>query len=998
MMHSPFHRLALLTLLVGCMLGIRLQGSNAVAAEEPTTAASDAALRFDRDVLPIFKAKCVECHNTDSRKAELDLSSAAGLAAGSESGSLVEPGKVDESLLFDMVDSESMPPEGEEPLTAAELKILKRWIISGAAGLESAAASNGEPEVTQHDVLQITRLRCTVCHGPRKQEGELDLSSVESMLAGGKSGPAFVLDHPEESLALEKMKSGEMPPKKMLIAAGVKPVEAGEIELISKWLSAGAPVVEITPDVANGEPDPLVTDEERQFWSFQSPTRPPVPESSERDEVINPIDAFVLEKLAEQGLRFSPEADRLTLIRRATYDLTGLPPDPEEVAQFVSDERPDAYERLIDRLLDSPHYGERYARYWLDLAGYADSEGKRSADPIRPNAYRYRDYVIRSLNADKPYDRFLVEQLAGDELADYEHAESISQEMMDNLVATAFLRMAPDGTGSDIVNTVVERMEVIADEINIFSSVVMGLTMKCAQCHSHKYDPIPQRDYYRLKAVFQGAYDEHDWLRPTSVANQSKSDAMGRRYLAHVTDKEREAWEKHNAELERKIAAKKAARDSRAEKLTNDVLDEQLVKLPEALHDDLRKMLATPDDERSEVQKYLAEKFEAELTVDESELRRRDDKFTRLDRELKDLQATVLPEPVIRALWDRGEPSPTYINLRGDPLSPGRLVGPGVPSVLCDDTETFDVQPPWPGATQTGRRLALARWVTEPDHPLTSRVMVNRLWKYHFGRGIVASLDNFGKLGTPPTHPDLLDWLAVEFVDRGWSMKAMHRLMMTSRTYRQSSTLAPEHERVDPENLLYARMPIRRLEAEVVRDAILAVAGQLDETPFGPPDAVDVRPDGLVTSVRGPNGWRRSIYVQQRRKTIPTILENFDLPQMIPNCIQRNDSIVASQALHLMNNGMIRELADDFAERVLSQSGSDPYEQVERVFWLSFGRAPSAEERNASLVTLSALAEHWAAHSPDTIDAGAAEQIAAEQALGSFCHAILNSAAFLYVD
>lgn len=226
----------------------------------------------------------------------------------------------------------------------------------------------------------------------------------------------------------------------------------------------------------------------------------------------------------------------------------------------------------------------------------------------------------------------------------------------------------------------------------------------------------------------------------------------------------------------------------------------------------------------------------------------------------------------------------------------------------------------------------------------------------------------------------------------------MHRLMMTSRTYRQSSMLTPKLEELDPENHLYARMPIRRLEAEVVRDAILAVAGQLDETPFGPPDGVDVRADGLVTSVRGPNGWRRSIYVQQRRKTIPTILENFDLPQMIPNCVQRSDSIVASQALHLMNNGMIRELADDIAERVLSQSGSDPYEQVERVFWLALGRAPSDEERNASLATLSALAEHWAAHSPDTIDAGAAEQIAAEKALGSFCHAILNSAAFLYVD
>jgi hypothetical protein len=622
--------------------------------------------------------------------------------------------------------------------------------------------------------------------------------------------------------------------------------------------------------------------------------------------VRNPIDRFILEKLEARGLSLSPEADRWTLLRRASFDLTGLPPEPGEVEAFLENRSPEAYEHLIDRLLASPRYGERWGRYWLDLAGYADSEGKREQDLPRPHAWRYRDYVIQSFNADKPYDRFLLEQIAGDELADFEQAAEITPEVYDNLVATGFLRMAPDGTWANITGYVPDRLEVIADEIDVLGSAVMGLTLKCARCHSHKFDPIPQRDYYRLAAVFKGAYDEYDWVKPDlrPGAAPLSEDAIGGRHLPHVTTAERRDWEKRSA-----------------------------------------------------------------------------------------AEGKPLPEPRIQALWDRGEPTPTYIYRRGDYLSPGKLVGPGVPSVLTDGKTPFEVRPPWPGAKQTGRRLAFARWLVKPDHPLTARVMVNRIWKHHFGAGLVATLANFGKAGAQPTHPELLDWLAHEFVQQGWSIKHMHRLMMTSAAYRQTSAITPQSERLDPSGTLYSRMPMVRLDAEALYDSLLLTAGQLDERRFGPGDAVHVRADGLVTPVGTPRGWRRLIYVEQRRKQIATHLETFDFPQMNPNCIERRDSTVAPQALHLMNNGMIEQLAGQFAERVQREAGSEPRRQIERAYLIALSRSPSDEERQIGLDALSELTQQWAKQAGAT-----AGDEPARRALVTFCQTLVNSASFLYVD
>lgn len=910
---------------------------------------------FEQHVQPIFQKHCVRCHNDVTSKAELDLSSAAGVFRGGESGATVVPGSLDESLLYDMVHEGFMPPEEDKKLSEAEVATIRDW-IAGGARLEKGSPQEliAASEVSNHDIEPLLLLRCAVCHGLRKQEGGLDVRTKESLLKGGKSGPAIVLGKPEESLLLKKIHAGEMPPRKKLIEAGVFPLSDSEVELLTRWIKLGAPEVHVEPDVATTEPDPLVTDEDRQFWAFQPPRRPAVPSVSHSEQVANPIDAFLLARLEQQGLTFSPPADRLTLLRRASFDLTGLPPTPEDIALYMADNAPNAYERMIDRLLASPRYGERWARHWLDAAGYADSEGKRSADPLRPNAYKYRDYVIRAFNDDKPYDRFLLEQIAGDELVDVENAKTVTQEMVDNLVATGFLRMAPDGTGSDVVNRVPERLEVVADEIDIFSTTVMGLTIKCARCHSHKYDPIPQRDYYRLVAVFKGAYDEHDWLKPASVPGQTVGNRPSRT-LALGTPEQWAEVEANNREIERQI-----------------------------------------ENQRQQLEQ-LAQRLKAERNLEDKEVAQQAEYINlkrTVDRQIQSLQSQKQAEPQVRALWDRGEPSPTYIYRRGDYLQPSRLVGPGVPSVLTDGRTPFDVQPPWPGAKKTGRRLALARWLIQPDHPLTARVMVNRIWQHHFGRGIVASVGNFGKLGTPPTHPELLDWLATEFVERGWSIKAVHRLIMTSTAYRQSSAVTEELVAADPNNELLSRMPLRRLSAEELNDSLLAVSGKLSLAMYGRPDPVEVRADGLVTPQPKDGLWRRSVYVQHRRTQLPTVLETFDQPQMNPNCVERVDSTVAQQALYLMNNGMVRQLATAFAQRVAAQA-EDATAQVERAILLAYSRPATSQERQQGVQALDELTAAWRDHLQSQ---GEDDADARQRALASYCHALLNSAEFLYVD
>ncbi|HCE05686.1 MAG TPA: hypothetical protein DEQ62_05080, partial [Verrucomicrobiales bacterium] len=437
---------------------------------------------------------------------------------------------------------------------------------------------------------------------------------------------------------------------------------------------------------------------------------------------------------------------------------------------------------VVDRLLASPAYGVRWGRHWLDMAGYSDSEGKRNADMIRDHAWRYRDYVINAFNSDKPYDQFLIEQIAGDELVDYTDAEAVDETVIEKLVATGFLRMAPDGTSANPVNRVEDRLQVIDDELQILAGGVMGLTLKCAKCHDHKYDPISQRDYYSFAAIFKAAYDEYNWLTPQAFRNQWAGSS--RRHLAVALPAERKAVEDHNTKIDAEL-------------------------------------------------KPMEEQFKTIKGKERGELKKKIDA----------LKAKKKSIPLIRALWDRGESSPTYVSLRGNPGSPGPLVKAALPAV-------FSEKPFKPaavvGGNKTGNRLALAQWIASPEHPLTARVWVNRVWKHHFGRGIVSSLDNFGKIGAPPTHPALLDWLAREMVENRWSTKHLHRLICTSAAYRQSSLKTETAAQLDPENYLLSRMPMRRLDAEELHDGLIAITGRLNPRQGGKPDKVQVREGGYV--------------------------------------------------------------------------------------------------------------------------------------------------------
>jgi hypothetical protein len=511
--------------------------------------------------------------------------------------------------------------------------------------------------------------------------------------------------------------------------------------------------------------------------------------------------------------------------------------------------------------------------------------------------------------------------------------------LYDNLVATWFLRMSADGTFSGITGFVPDRLDVIDDALRILSSSVMGLTIGCARCHSHKFDPIPQHDYYRLAAVFKGALDEHDWLKPT---RQPGPPGAHDRYLPYVTSAERAVWEAHEQEIQTQV----------------DALNKQLEG---AASDPSRKAA--------------------------------------LEQQLKSLEAQRRPEPLIRALWDRGEPSPAYVLRRGNYLWPARRVQPGVLSVLSDDgPAALAAEPPWPGARKTGLRLAFARWLTRPDHPLTARVLVNRVWRHHFGEGLVRTLDDFGHAGERPSHPELLDWLAVEFVRRGWSIKSLHRLMLTSATYQQASRITAQRLELDPDNRALSRAPVRRLDAEALRDTLLALAGRLDPRPYGPPDAVTARADGLVTAESTHGLSRRSIYLLHRRSQPLTILADFDRPAMSPNCTRRTEATVAPQALHLLNSALLHDLSLAMAERVIGEGDDDPRRQIERVYWLAYSRPPTPAELDAALASLQELNALWRRRLPALPNQAAAEREASRKSLGNLCHAVMNSAELLYVD
>jgi mono/diheme cytochrome c family protein len=860
------------------------------------------------------------------------------------------------------------------------------WIALLA--LTAAAPARADEAVSfEKQVRPLLKAHCFECHGEgAKLKGGLDLRLRRTMVEGGKSGPTIVAGKPGDSLLVERIRSGEMPP-------GKRKLTRDEQAILERWIAGGATVARAEPEKLplGFSPSP----DELAHWSFQPIVRPAVPVVKSGGAAANPIDAFLLAKLQAKGLSFGPEVDRRTLIRRASFDLLGLPPTPMEVEAFVSDASSVAYERMIDRLLASPHYGERWGRHWLDIAGYADSEGFSGVDPVRATAYRYRDYVIRAFNADSPWDEFVIEQLAGDELVrpPYEHLPPAE---LDKLIATGFLRMAPDGTATPAVDMKAASNQNVADTIQIVSTSLMGLTLHCAQCHNHRYDPIPQADYYHVRAVFEPALNVKNWRTPAAREVPLFKDEA--RKQADAIEKEAQ---KIDAERLEKLKGCIAA-----------TFEKQLAKLPKELQADARQMHSTPAPKRTPQQTKLLMDYPF-LNVTDGSLYLYDSKAaadlkTFADKAAK-LRATKPVPEFVRALSEPSGPPPvTFRFERGDYEAPKEALGPA--SLLIFDRfglrQLADKDAALPS---TGRRLAFARGLVSGKHPLTARVLVNRFWMQHFGKGLVGTPGDFGLLGERPTHPELLDWLASEFMAGGWRLKPLHRLIMTSTAYRQSAQRRPELA-ADPDNRLLGRMSVRRLEAEIIRDAMLAVSGKLNIKAFGSPVPVthdeigqvvigkDIRnpgdgtPMGKVASLGGEE-YRRSVYVQVRRSLPLGMLETFDAAVTTPNCEARSFSTVATQALLLMNGKQVLEQATHFAERVRKEAGSDAPAQVALAWGLAYAAEPNAADIEGATSFLARQTAHFAA-----LKRAPADPEPALQALASFCQALLGSNRFLYVD
>ncbi|MFO0926797.1 MAG: DUF1549 and DUF1553 domain-containing protein [Gemmataceae bacterium] len=650
--------------------------------------------------------------------------------------------------------------------------------------------------------------------------------------------------------------------------------------------------------------------------------------------------------------------------------------------------------RMVAQMLASPHHGERWGRHWLDVAGYADSHGYTAADPVRNYAWKYRDWVIRALNADLPYDRFVTDQLAGDELVTSPR-ENLSADDRDRLIATGFLRTAPDGTASPGVNVKEASNQLVADTLQIVSTALLGLTLQCAQCHNHRYDPIPHIDYYRLRAVFEPAYDVKSW-RPAAARQVS---------LMTAADRARgQAIEKDAARID-------AVRQKKLDAYIETTLQKQLAKLPADVRPAVEKAYRTPAGKRTAAQQTLLRQHPS-VNVSAGSLYLYDSKAAADLKALADqaakLRATRPVEDFIDALTELpGRATVTHLFHRGDPEQPRDPVPPGGLTVLTG----LDL-PPIPekggGTATTGRRLALARQLTDGRHPLLARVIVNRVWMHHFGRGLVGTPGDFGALGERPTHPELLDWLASEFMT-DWSLKRLHRLIVTSTAYRQTSRQDAVATRIDPDNRLLHHVPVRRLEAEAVRDAVLAASGRLFARQFGRP--VPVRPDEAGQVVLGVDrrdgaGYlqgtevtlgaeadRRSVYVQVRRSMPLTVLETFDNPVVSPTCEKRACSTVPQQALLLMNSGFLTDSAAALADRVRRDAGPADRDRIARAWRLAFAR-PATPEQLADAEAF--LKEQTALVAAQKRTKGDLDPAA--QALATFCHALLSSNAFLYVD
>ncbi len=836
---------------------------------------------------------------------------------------------------------------------------MPRSLIVGAvfcAVVSVSLAADTKPSFTAEQVkfyteqvAPVLKAHCLKCHGenPKKLKGGFDIRTRGAVLSGGDTGPAAVPGKTKESLLVEAInhtkKGYAMPPE-----GGKLP--AADIAVLTKWVEQGLPVPAdlIGEAVAEAPKKKEFTPEQKAYWAYQSVKRPAPPKAD-----VHPIDAFIGKKLEDKKLTPLPAADKATLVRRAYYDLTGLPPMPEQIDAFVKDADPKAREKLLDRLLASPQYGEKWGKYRLDVVRFAETNGYERDGP-KPNAWRYRDYVVRSFNADKPYDRFVKEQIAGDELPKKNEDDN------DGVIATGYFRLGVwDDEPADPLQA---KFDGYDDVVSITGQAFLGMTLNCARCHDHKGDPILADDYYKMVAFFRDIREYSNDRNVKSTSNQTDITAF----------EQRKVYEKELAE--------------RMTKLT------ELTKEMTAIEDAAIKKMPAEDQRASEGldRPLVVKKVPTFLAADQKK------EYADLKRQADELRKKPVPAQELALSVNNCDPTPppTFINIRGNPHANGAEVKPGFPTVLNLPDPT--ILPVTKGTKSSGRRTVLADWIADPKNPMTARVMMNRLWLWHFGKGLVPTPNDFGKLGEQPTHPELLDWLAAEFVEGGWTVKRMHRLMMTSAAYKRASTAAAANMKTDPANAYLWRFNMRRLTSEEVRDSILAASGELNTSRVGGPSMYPKLSAEVLAGISfgdKKNHWpdspkeeqnRRTVYAFVKRSIQVPILINHDQADTDNSCPVRYTTTVPTQALGMLNGEFTNEQADLLAKRMATDAGPDVAKQVARGIRLTTGRVPAAAEVEKDVAFIARLKEK--------------HKLTDTKAMQQYALLLLNANEFVYVD
>ena len=808
------------------------------------------------------------------------------------------------------------------PLVSAIAYFLGLLLVGNASMLQAQQASNEVVDFVQ-DVKPILAKHCYACHGPDESEGGLNLSTKSTAFAETDSGShAIVPSDPAASEILVRVTSNDefdqMPPEGERLTPS-------QVEILRQWIQQGA-----TWD---------------EHWAFKPMQVVPVPEVNDQEWAKHPIDAFIYSSLDSAGLRPNPPARRQDLLRRAFYDLTGLPPSAQQIKEFSEDSSSVSFAKHVEDLLASPHYGERWGRHWLDLVRYAETNSYERDGP-KPNAWKYRDYVIRSFNEDKPYDRFVAEQLAGDEL---------DQVTKETLTATGYYRLGIwDDEPADPKLAIYDELD---DILTTTSQVMLGLTINCARCHDHKIDPIPQKDYYSLLSMFA---DVTSWgSRGDQRSNNQidvSSDELNERYRSN--DEAKRKIDSEIREMEQAGIATMSAPDQRA------------TEGPRKQREDVLK--AKLKDHLSEEQWTAYQGLKAEQK--------------RIEQEARSLP----PREMVMGLARTQEPKQMFVLQRGSPHVPGEPVDPDFPEIF--NSESLELTSLKPSEKSSGRRRALAEWITSKNNLLAARVAVNRIWQFHFGRGIVRSANNFGQLGTPPTHPELLDWLALRFIETGWSFKEMHRFIMSSRTYQMSSSIQEAAAAVDPNNDLFWKFDSRRLSAEEIRDSILLTNGSLNSNPYGPSFYPQLSREVLAGQSRPGSGWgqsneadqnRRSVYIHVKRSLLTPLLTAFDFPDPDLTCEDRFITLQPAQSLALLNSEFVHQQAARLAKSIEPQAIGDE-EVVRKAILAVLSRKASEEEIENGTALIARLQSDFSVNR--------------DRAVELYCLSVLNWNEFLFLD